>query len=160
MRFIARRDGADIPVEVERYGSGYRVKLGETLLVVDVVETGRSIHSLRLEDATQAARRRGDAVGRERARAARKCEFDLHPKQQGEDAVLVRLLLHAGEVTTKDGTVVGDPITKGFAALAELPPQQQEHPAAGDSHHREGADRRCLFLSYFVVVQRGNDPCN
>lgn len=55
MRFIARRDGAEIPVEVERYGSGYRVKLGETWLVVDVVETGRSLHSLRLEDGTQFA---------------------------------------------------------------------------------------------------------
>jgi tetratricopeptide (TPR) repeat protein len=55
--------------------------------------------------------------------AGRKCEFDLHPKQQGSDALQVRLLLHAGEVTTKDGTVVGDPVTNGFAALAELPPQ-------------------------------------
>src|SRR3954449_5092754 len=55
MKFIARRDGADIPVEVERLGSGYRVKLGEKTIVVDVVETGRSIHSLRLEDGTQFA---------------------------------------------------------------------------------------------------------
>lgn len=55
MRFIARRDGADIPVEVERLGSGYRVKLGEKWIVVDVVEAGRSIHSLRLEDGTQFA---------------------------------------------------------------------------------------------------------
>ena len=55
--------------------------------------------------------------------AARKSEFDLDPKQQGSDPLPVRLLLHAGEVTTKDGTVVGDPVTNGFAALAELPPQ-------------------------------------
>ena len=55
MRFIARRDGADIPVEVERSGSGYRVKIGETWMDVDVVETGRSIHSLRLDDGTQFA---------------------------------------------------------------------------------------------------------
>jgi len=55
--------------------------------------------------------------------AGRKCEFDLHPKQQGSDPLQVRLLLHAGEVTTKDGSVVGDPVTNGFAALAELPPQ-------------------------------------
>ena len=55
--------------------------------------------------------------------AGRKCEFDLHPAQQGSDPLPVRLLLHAGEVTTKDGTVVGDPIASGFAALAELPPQ-------------------------------------
>lgn len=55
MRFIARRDGADLPVEVERYGSGYRVKLGEKSIIVDVVETGRSMRSLRLEDGTQFA---------------------------------------------------------------------------------------------------------
>jgi len=55
--------------------------------------------------------------------AARKSEFDLDPKQQGSDPLQVRILLHAGEVTTKDGTVVGDPVTNGFAALAELPPQ-------------------------------------
>ena len=55
MKFIARRDGADIPVEVERLGSGYRVKLGDKSIVVDVVETGRFIHSLRLEDGTQFA---------------------------------------------------------------------------------------------------------
>jgi tetratricopeptide (TPR) repeat protein len=55
--------------------------------------------------------------------AGRKSEFDLDDEQQGSDPLQVRLLLHAGEVTTKDGTVVGDPITKGFAALAELPAQ-------------------------------------
>ena len=55
--------------------------------------------------------------------AGRKSEFDLDPKQQGDDPLQVRLLLHAGEVTTKDGTVVGDAVTKGFAALAEIPPQ-------------------------------------
>lgn len=55
MRFIARRDGTDIPVEVERLGSGYRVKIGEKWIVIDVVETGRSLHSLRLEDGTQFA---------------------------------------------------------------------------------------------------------
>src|SRR5947209_12364281 len=32
-------------------------------------------------------------------------------------------MLPAGEVRTKDGAVVRDPVTKGFAALAELPPQ-------------------------------------
>jgi biotin carboxyl carrier protein len=55
MKFIARRDGMDIPVEVERLGSGYRVTLGEKSIVVDVVEIGRFIHSLRLEDGTQFA---------------------------------------------------------------------------------------------------------
>src|SRR5438477_86726 len=59
--------------------------------------------------------------------AGRKCEFDLHPKQQGSDPLQVRLLVHAGEVTTKDGSVVGDPVTKGFAA-PEAP--SAAHPAS------------------------------
>jgi tetratricopeptide (TPR) repeat protein len=48
--------------------------------------------------------------------AARKCEFDL-----SSETIQVRLLLHAGEVSTRDGEVVGETITSGFAAVAELP---------------------------------------
>lgn len=55
MRFVARRAGAELPVEVERYGSGYRVKLGEKSIIIDLVETGRFLRSLRLEDGTQFA---------------------------------------------------------------------------------------------------------
>ena len=55
MRFVARRAGAELPVEVERYGSGYRVMLGEKSIIVDLVETGRFLRSLRLEDGTQFA---------------------------------------------------------------------------------------------------------
>jgi biotin carboxyl carrier protein len=55
VRFVARRAGAELPVEVERYGSGYRVKLGEKSIIIDVVETGRFLRSLRLEDGTQFA---------------------------------------------------------------------------------------------------------
>ncbi|MGZ4779507.1 MAG: biotin/lipoyl-containing protein [Thermoanaerobaculia bacterium] len=54
MKFIARRDGNDIPVTVERHGGGYLVKLGEREMVVDLVRAG-SVHSLRLEDGTQFA---------------------------------------------------------------------------------------------------------
>jgi tetratricopeptide (TPR) repeat protein len=60
--------------------------------------------------------------------AARKGEFDFSPVQQAEqhpgDPLPVRLLLHAGEVTTVDGAVVGEAITKGFEVLAQLPPLQ------------------------------------
>ncbi len=60
--------------------------------------------------------------------AARKGEFDFSPTQQAEqhpgDPLPVRLMLHAGEVTTLDGAVVGDAITKGFEVLAQLPPLQ------------------------------------
>jgi Protein tyrosine and serine/threonine kinase len=51
--------------------------------------------------------------------AARKAEFDLK-----EDPVEIRLLLHAGEVTTEEGRVAGDAIAAGFAALAEIPPRR------------------------------------
>jgi tetratricopeptide (TPR) repeat protein/class 3 adenylate cyclase len=60
--------------------------------------------------------------------AARKGEFDFSPDQQADhgkgDPLPVRLLLHAGEVATQDGAVVGDAITKGFEVLAQLPPRQ------------------------------------
>ena len=54
--------------------------------------------------------------------AARKAEFDVSEEQQGGDFVPVRMLLHAGDVTTTDNTVVGDAITKGFAVVEQLPP--------------------------------------
>jgi serine/threonine protein kinase/Tfp pilus assembly protein PilF len=56
--------------------------------------------------------------------AARKGEFDVSAEQQGNDPIEVRLLLHAGDVTTRDGSIIGDAVTKGFAALAQLPPRQ------------------------------------
>jgi tetratricopeptide (TPR) repeat protein len=54
--------------------------------------------------------------------AARKGEFDFSPDQQGEPRIPVRMLLHAGRVTTADGAVVGDAVTKAESALAQLPP--------------------------------------
>jgi tetratricopeptide (TPR) repeat protein len=54
--------------------------------------------------------------------AARKAEFDVSEEQQGDGVIPIRMLLHAGDVTTKDGTVVGDSITKGFGVVEQLPP--------------------------------------
>jgi tetratricopeptide (TPR) repeat protein len=56
--------------------------------------------------------------------AARKGEFDFSPDQQGDDPIAVRLMLHAAGVTTKDGAVVGDGVTKALAALDHLPPSK------------------------------------
>ncbi len=53
MRLIARHGEKEIPLEVERYGNGYRVRLGDRWLVVDLVNAGPYIRSLRLEDGTQ-----------------------------------------------------------------------------------------------------------
>jgi 3-methylcrotonyl-CoA carboxylase alpha subunit len=53
MKFIARRDGEDVPVEVERHGSGYVVRIGDRTLNVDYTDAGPFVHSLRFEDGTQ-----------------------------------------------------------------------------------------------------------
>jgi 3-methylcrotonyl-CoA carboxylase alpha subunit len=50
---VARYDGREIPIEVERYGAGYQVKIGERSLVADLVSVGPAVRSLRLEDGTQ-----------------------------------------------------------------------------------------------------------
>jgi biotin carboxyl carrier protein len=53
VRFIARREGVDVEVEVERSGGGYRVKIGDRWLTADLVDAGPYLRSLRLEDGTQ-----------------------------------------------------------------------------------------------------------
>ena len=53
MRFIARHGGEEIPIEVERQGNAYRVRLGDRWLVADLVNAGPYVRSLRLEDGTQ-----------------------------------------------------------------------------------------------------------
>jgi biotin carboxyl carrier protein len=55
VKLIARHDGNDIPVTVERHGSGYLVTLGEKSMVIDLVNAGPYVHSLRLEDGRQYA---------------------------------------------------------------------------------------------------------
>jgi len=55
VRFIARHDGVDIPVEVERHGNEYRVTLGDRSIVADLAAAGQFIRSLRLQDGTQLA---------------------------------------------------------------------------------------------------------
>jgi biotin carboxyl carrier protein len=53
LRFIARHGGEEIPIEVERQGKSYRVRLGDRWLVADLVNAGPYVRSLRLEDGTQ-----------------------------------------------------------------------------------------------------------
>jgi biotin carboxyl carrier protein len=53
MKLIARHDGREFPVEVERLGSGYRVRLGDRWIVADLVNAGAFVRSLRMEDGTQ-----------------------------------------------------------------------------------------------------------
>jgi 3-methylcrotonyl-CoA carboxylase alpha subunit len=55
VKFVARREGAETPVEIERTGSGYRVKLGDRWMSADLIEAGPYLRSLRLEDGAQFA---------------------------------------------------------------------------------------------------------
>ena len=54
--------------------------------------------------------------------AARKCEFDFSPEQQGADPIPVRMLLHAGEVNGQEGAVGGSGVERALAVLQQLPP--------------------------------------
>ncbi len=53
MRFIARHEGLDIEVEVERHGGRYRVRIGNRSMEADLVDAGGFVRSLRLSDGTQ-----------------------------------------------------------------------------------------------------------
>jgi biotin carboxyl carrier protein len=54
LKLIARYGDEEVPVEVERHGAGYRVKLGKRWMTADLVSAG-GLRSLRLEDGTQFA---------------------------------------------------------------------------------------------------------
>lgn len=96
--------------------------------------------------------------------AARKSEFDLSPEQQGEPPVPVRLLLHAGNVVTRDGEVVGDAITRATAALSEIPPMRLHltedfaRRAKGAVRTRDAGARGGVKLFTIVVTEKPAPP--
>lgn len=53
MKFIAREGEREVEVEVERHGTGYRVRVGDRWIDADFVSVGRYVRSLRLDDGTQ-----------------------------------------------------------------------------------------------------------
>jgi 3-methylcrotonyl-CoA carboxylase alpha subunit len=53
VKFIARTGGNEVEVEVQRHGTGYRVRVGERWIDADFVSVGRYVRSLRLDDGTQ-----------------------------------------------------------------------------------------------------------
>ena len=53
MKLIARHNGDEIPVEVERHGSGYVVTMGGKSVSVDLTSAGPFVYSLQLDDGTQ-----------------------------------------------------------------------------------------------------------
>ncbi|HEX3070265.1 MAG TPA: serine/threonine-protein kinase, partial [Thermoanaerobaculia bacterium] len=56
--------------------------------------------------------------------AGRKGEFDFSPEQQDGTPIPVRLLLHAGEVETRDGSPAGATVEKAFEILDQVEPQK------------------------------------
>jgi len=52
LKLIARYGDEETALEVERHGSGYRVKIGDRWIVADLVSAG-AVHSLRLENGQQ-----------------------------------------------------------------------------------------------------------
>jgi hypothetical protein len=54
--------------------------------------------------------------------AARKGEFDFSPEQQEGDGIPVRMLLHYGEVETRNGAPAGAAVDKAFEILAKIDP--------------------------------------
>jgi biotin carboxyl carrier protein len=55
MKFIVRDGENDLDVEVLRHGTGYRVRIGDRWIEADLIDIGRYVRSLRLEDGTQIA---------------------------------------------------------------------------------------------------------
>jgi biotin carboxyl carrier protein len=55
LKLVARYGGREIPVEVERQGAGYRVRLDDKWIDADLIPAGNFVRSLRLEDGTQFA---------------------------------------------------------------------------------------------------------
>ncbi|HET7707857.1 MAG TPA: protein kinase [Thermoanaerobaculia bacterium] len=96
--------------------------------------------------------------------AARKGEFDFSPEQQEPPVVPVRLLLHAGNVVTRDGVVEGDAVTKAFAALEQIPPMQLHlteefvRRAKGSVRVRDAGARAGLKLFTIVPAEKPVPP--
>jgi biotin carboxyl carrier protein len=53
VKLIATHNDERIEVVVERFGSGYRVRIGEKWIVTDLVDAGVAVRSLRFEDGRQ-----------------------------------------------------------------------------------------------------------
>ncbi len=53
MKLVARHDGREMAIEVERVGAGYRVIVDGKMITADLVTAGGHIQSLRLEDGRQ-----------------------------------------------------------------------------------------------------------
>jgi len=55
VKLVARHNGVDTPVEIERHGGSYRVTIGDRTILADLGTAGPYVRSLRLADGTQYA---------------------------------------------------------------------------------------------------------
>lgn len=79
MKLVAVHDGKTIPVEVERAGTGYRVRIGEKWMSVDMIPANAFVYSLRFEDGRQARLgHRGEGSMHEVAFGNRVVHVELH----------------------------------------------------------------------------------
>ena len=89
--------------------------------------------------------------------AARKGEFDFSEEQQGSDVIPVRLLLHAGEVETRDGALVGPGVSSAVEVLRHLPPlklhisEEFTRRGRGNARFRDSGARGGVKL--YTIVQ-------
>jgi len=53
MKLIAKRDGAQTEIEIERFGNGYRMVMNGRELIFDLVRANAQLNSIRFDDGTQ-----------------------------------------------------------------------------------------------------------
>ncbi|MCU1350694.1 MAG: mccA [Acidobacteria bacterium] len=158
MRFIARYDGTEIPLEVERHGTGYRVKRGDRWIEADLVEAGPSVRSLRLEDGTHFSllhHREGNehqvTIGASQIRVEIVDPLALKRKRRDDESGsggVVKALMPGRIVRVL--VAKGDPVRKGMALLIlEAMKMENEIPAPADGVVDE------LFVAVGQTVEAG-----
>jgi biotin carboxyl carrier protein len=158
VRFIARYDGTEIPLEVERHGTGYRVKRGDRWIEADLVEAGPSVRSLRLEDGTHFSllhHREGNehqvTIGASQIRVEIVDPLALKRKRRDDESGsggVVKALMPGRIVRVL--VAKGDPVRKGMALLIlEAMKMENEIPAPADGVVDE------LFVAVGQTVEAG-----
>ena len=159
MRFVAQHGERTFEVEVERSGSGYRVRLDDRWIHADLVNAGGYVRSLRLEDGSQFSllhHREGSIHEVTLAGSSVSVEIinPLSLKRRREDDAgsggIIKALM-PGRVT-RILVAEGDSVRKGTGLLIlEAMKMENEIPAPADGT----VDR--IFVSAGQTVEGGAD---
>jgi biotin carboxyl carrier protein len=159
MKFVAQHDERTFEVEVERAGSGYRVRLDDRWIHADLVNAGGYVRSLRLEDGSQFSllhHREGSIHEITLAGSSVRVEIidPLSLKRRREDSAgsggIIKALM-PGRVT-RILVGEGDSVRKGAGLLIlEAMKMENEIPAPADGT----VDR--IFVSAGQTVEGGAD---